>query len=129
MKRLGLQVHFTLALNDIVNVTCIFWRSTVMSTEKLEASEEPQAPLANTSETNSIKGDTENIVTVFDLANEIEKSLKDVQRQMKENDDEFSRSIQAIEDKLNKMSRWEQVSSNMETSNAFIHKKKTRAIA
>ena len=123
MKRLGLQVHFTLALNDIVNVTCIFWRSTVMSTEKLEASEEPQAPLANTSETNSIKGDAENIVTVFDLANEIEKSLKDVQRQMKENDDEFSRSIQAIEDKLNKMSRWEQVSSNMETSNAFIHKK------
>lgn len=42
---------------------------------------------------------------MFDLANEIEKSLKDVQRQMKENDDEFSRSIQAIEDKLNKMSR------------------------
>ena len=76
-----------------------------MRTEKLEASEEPQAPLANTSETNSIKGDAENIVTVFDLANEIEKSLKDVQRQMKENDDEFSRSIQAIEDKLNKMSR------------------------
>ena len=67
-----------------------------MSTEKLEASEEPQAPLANTSETNSIKGDAENIVTVFDLANEIEKSLKDVQRQMKENDDEFSRSIQAV---------------------------------
>ena len=39
-----------------------------MNTEKLEASEEPQAPLANTSETNSIKGDAENIVTVFDLA-------------------------------------------------------------
>lgn len=76
-----------------------------MSTERLETSEEPQAPLANMSETNSIKEDSESIVTVFDLASEIEKSLKDVQRQMKENDDEFSRSIQAIEDKLDKLSR------------------------
>ncbi|CAI2031279.1 hypothetical protein SEUBUCD646_0H03340 [Saccharomyces eubayanus] len=76
-----------------------------MSTEKLETSEEPQAPLANTSETNLVKEDSENVVTVFDLASEIEKSLKDVQRQMKENDDEFSRSIQAIEERLNRLSQ------------------------
>ncbi|EJS41616.1 YOR304C-A [Saccharomyces arboricola H-6] len=76
-----------------------------MSTEKLETSEELQAPLTNTYGIDSVKEDPENVVTVFDLANEIEKSLKDVQRQMKENDDEFSRSIQAIEDRLNKLSQ------------------------
>ena len=96
---------FLLMLNTLGEETFISQEYTIMSTEKLETSEEPQAPLANTSETNSIKKDSENVVTVFDLANEIEKSLKDVQKQMKENDEQFSRSIQAIENKLEKLSQ------------------------
>ncbi|SCV99456.1 LAFE_0A03576g1_1 [Lachancea fermentati] len=45
----------------------------------------------------------EQVVTVFDLASEIEKSLKDVMHQVLENDKEFQERFQSIEEKLKAM--------------------------
>lgn len=47
----------------------------------------------------------EHIVTVFDLATEIEQSLQNVMKEMESNDQEFKKQYEVIEKKLQQLGK------------------------
>lgn len=69
--------------------------------------EEPLSNIPENSKTDNTSKTqkAEDIVTVFDIASEIEGLLMDVQRQVAENDVQFQKSISAIETKLKLMQK------------------------
>ncbi|KTB20753.1 Uncharacterized protein AO442_002763 [Nakaseomyces glabratus] len=58
-----------------------------------------------TNKTTESNAATNNVVTMFDIVSEIESLLKNVQKQMTDNDAQFQKSITAIEDKLRTLQR------------------------
>lgn len=58
-----------------------------------------------TNKTTESNAATNNVVTMFDIVSEIEGLLKNVQKQMTDNDAQFQKSITAIEDKLRALQR------------------------
>ncbi|KAH7585096.1 Uncharacterized protein AO441_002653 [Nakaseomyces glabratus] len=58
-----------------------------------------------TNKTTESNAATNNVVTMFDIVSEIEGLLKNVQKQMTDNDAQFQKSITAIEDKLRTLQR------------------------
>ncbi|XDT04955.1 Hypothetical protein J6897_02769 [Nakaseomyces glabratus] len=58
-----------------------------------------------TNKTTESNAATNNVVTMFDIVSEIEGLLKNVQKQMTDNDAQFQKSITAIEDKLHTLQR------------------------
>lgn len=79
------------------------------STEQVNQiqTEEPlkNIPETTNDETSTPKETTEDVVTVFDIASEIEGLLMDVQAQVADNDAQFQKSISAIETKLKLMQK------------------------
>lgn len=67
----------------------------------------PELSTSTTSRTDpersEAKTNEENVVTVFDLASEIEQSLKDVIGQVEDNDKQFQKSFKSIQEKLKKL--------------------------
>lgn len=70
-----------------------------MSTPELSTSTTSRAD----PERSEAKTNEENVVTVFDLASEIEQSLKDVIGQVEDNDKQFQKSFKSIQEKLKKL--------------------------
>ncbi|CAG60604.1 uncharacterized protein GVI51_I09515 [Nakaseomyces glabratus] len=58
-----------------------------------------------TNKTTESNAATNNVITMFDIVSEIEGLLKNVQKQMTDNDAQFQKSITAIEDKLRTLQR------------------------
>ena len=58
-----------------------------------------------TNKTTESNAATNNVVTMYDIVSEIEGLLKNVQKQMTDNDAQFQKSITAIEDKLRTLQR------------------------
>lgn len=77
-----------------------------MTTDNLDTKED-NLPLANSTQIKEItvekSDESENIITVFDLANEIEKSLTHLGNTMKKSDEQFQKSIDVLEKKINQM--------------------------
>lgn len=48
---------------------------------------------------------TENVITVFDLANEIGNSLKDLENQLNKNDTKFIKILDDLEQKINQLEK------------------------
>ncbi|KAL3234820.1 hypothetical protein RNJ44_02608 [Nakaseomyces bracarensis] len=79
------------------------------STDQLSQiqAEEPlnNIPTESTSTNEQKTESSPDVVTVFDIASEIEGLLMDVQRQVSDNDAQFQKSISAIENKLKLMQK------------------------
>lgn len=77
-----------------------------MTTDNLHTKED-NLPLANSTQIKEItvekSDESENIITVFDLANEIEKSLAHLGNTVKKSDEQFQKSIDVLEKKINRM--------------------------
>ncbi|CCC68166.1 hypothetical protein NCAS_0B00820 [Naumovozyma castellii] len=69
-----------------------------MSTDKLDTTDD-----TNTAEVKKEIDASENVVTVFDLASEIEDSLKDIQEKIKDQDARFKQSVSNIEEVVEKL--------------------------
>lgn len=77
-----------------------------MTTDNQDTKED-NLPLANSTQIKETivgnKDESEDIITVFDLANEIEKSLTHLGNTMQKSDEQFQRSIDVLEKKINQM--------------------------
>ncbi|CCD24876.1 Bil1p NDAI_0E00600 [Naumovozyma dairenensis CBS 421] len=69
-----------------------------MSIDKLNHTED-----RNVEEVEKEKDDSKNIVTVFDIASEIEKALRDVKKRIEDDDEEFNKSLSNIEEMLKEL--------------------------